>query len=229
MQSEDAEFDQYEGNYQTLVEDSMSFSGMSHDYVTRVKADLIVAVAEQRFGGLAGRRVLDVGCGVGLSDTFLVDRPWQVAGTDVSPKSIEQAKRRNPTVDYVVGDGGRLPFDDGSFDVCFTICVMHHVPPQHWTDFLREMRRVLKPDGIAMVLEHNPYNPLTRLVVNRCPFDADAVLLSKSTLRQHLDAAQLVVHGTHYFLFTPWERLQFVDRLIGWLPLGAQYCVTATR
>lgn len=41
----DAEFDHYDREYQKLVEDSMSFSGMSHDYVTRVKADLIIAAA----------------------------------------------------------------------------------------------------------------------------------------------------------------------------------------
>src|SRR5689334_2630109 len=42
MPSQDAEFDVYDNTYQSLVEDSMGFSGMSHDYVTRVKADLIV-------------------------------------------------------------------------------------------------------------------------------------------------------------------------------------------
>jgi ubiquinone/menaquinone biosynthesis C-methylase UbiE len=229
MQSADAEFDQYDSNYQSLVEDSMSFSGMSHDYVTRVKADLIASIAKQTFGSLEGKHVLDVGCGVGLTDIFLVDRPWHVSGTDLSSKSIEQARRRNPKVNYVVGSVDQLPFDDEFFDVCFTICVMHHVPPPQWTSFLCEMRRVLKPGGIALVLEHNPYNPLTRLVVNRCPFDADAVLLSRSTLGQRLKAAKLSPRQTQYFLFTPWERLRFLDRAIGWLPLGAQYCTIADR
>jgi hypothetical protein len=35
--------------------------------------------------------------------------------------------------------------------------------------------------------------------------------------------------GTRYFLFTPWERLRFLDGLIGWLPFGAQYCTIAER
>ncbi len=229
MSQSDPEFDQYDGTYQALVEDSMSFSGMSHDYVTRVKADLIVATASKRLGSLAGKHILDVGCGVGLTDAFLTRQPWRISGTDVSPKSIDQAKRKNPAVNYVVGNENRLPFADETFDLCFTICVMHHVPRPHWTGFLTEMRRVLKPQGLAMVLEHNPYNPLTRLVVNRCPFDADAVLLSSNTLRRHLDAARLNLLNTNYFLFTPWETLKFVDRFFGWLPVGAQYCVTASR
>jgi ubiquinone/menaquinone biosynthesis C-methylase UbiE len=229
MKPADAEFDQYDRSYQKLVEDSMNFSGMSHDYVTKVKADLIIALAKERFGSLENRRILDVGCGVGLSDTFLIDQPWKVYGSDVSAKSVEQARQRNPAVEYAASDGSRLPYDDGSFDVCFTICVMHHVPPPAWTDFLREMRRVLKPEGIALVLEHNPLNPLTRLVVNRCPFDADAVLLSRRTLLKHLREAQLSPQETRYFLFTPWEKLRVLDRVFGRVPLGAQYCTVSTR
>jgi ubiquinone/menaquinone biosynthesis C-methylase UbiE len=229
MTPTDADFDQYDRQYQKLVEDSISFSGVNHDYVTRIKADLIVEVARRRFGDLKGRRVLDVGCGVGLTDRCLAGHAWQVSATDVSSKSIEQARQRNPNVSYVVGDENRLPFEDSTFDVCFTICVMHHVPPEKWTTFLREMRRVLKPDGVAMVLEHNPFNPLTRLAVNRCPFDANAVLLSNNTLKRELSAAELKPLGTSFFLFTPWERLRFLDRLLGWLPFGAQYCVVAAR
>lgn len=228
MPQTETEFDQYDTEYQNLVEDSMSFSGMSHDYVTQAKVDLIVATAERRFGNLEACQILDVGCGIGLTDAFLFDKPWKVSGTDVSAKSIEKARQRNPQVEYTVGEENRLPFDDKSFDLCFTICVMHHVPPADWTNFLCEMRRILKPEGVAMVIEHNPFNPLTRLVVNRCPFDADAVLLSKRTLIQHVREAKLKPLSSSYFLFTPWKKLQFVDHLLSWLPMGAQYCLAAT-
>ena len=229
MPQAETEFDQYDTEYQNLVEESMSFSGMSHSYVTEAKVDLIVAIAERRFGNLESRHILDVGCGIGLTDSFLLDRPWKVSGTDVSAKSIEQAKLRNPQIDYVVGEENRLPFDDELFDLCFTICVIHHVSPAGWTNFLCEMRRILKPKGVAIVIEHNPFNPLTRLVVNRCPFDADAVLLSKRTLTKHLQAAKLKPLSSNYFLFTPWNKLKCIDRLFSWFPMGAQYCVAATR
>jgi ubiquinone/menaquinone biosynthesis C-methylase UbiE len=223
------EFDRYDQSYKSVVENAMDFSGMSHDYVTRVKADLIVEAAKKRFGSLENREVLDVGCGVGLTDAFLQGQPWRLSGSDISSKSIAQAKQRNPGVNYAVGGEERLPFDDQSFDVCFTICVMHHVPPANWTSFLCEMRRVLRPNGIAMVLEHNPINPLTRLVVSRIPFDDDAVLLSARTLRKHLVAANLKPLSSRYILFTPWERLRTVDRVLGWLPVGAQYAFIAER
>lgn len=228
-QATNPEFDEYDESYQEVVENAMKFSGMSHDYATRVKADLIIATALKRFGTLNNRSILDVGCGIGLTDVHLQGQPWAISSTDISPKSIDQARVRNPGVNYVVGDEDRLPFDDESFDVCFTICVMHHVPPQQWTSFLKEMRRVLKPGGIAMILEHNPLNPLTRVVVSKIPFDANAVLLSARTLRGHLRQAQLKPVKSQYFLFSPWERLGFVDRFFGWLPLGAQYTVIAER
>lgn len=225
----DPEFDEYDESYQEVVENAMKFSGMSHDYATRVKAKLIIDAALKRFDSLSGRSILDIGCGIGLTDAFLQDQPWRISSTDVSPKSIAQAQLRNPGVNYVVGTEDRLPFEDREFDVCFTICVMHHVPPENWTTFLGEMRRVLKPGGIAMVLEHNPVNPLTRLVVSRIPFDANAVLLGRCTLQRHMRQAGLAPAWSQYFLFSPWERLGGVDRLLGWLPLGAQYLVAAER
>jgi ubiquinone/menaquinone biosynthesis C-methylase UbiE len=229
MSTSDPEFDSYDDSYQTIVQDAINFSGMSHDYATQIKAELIVDTAIKRFGSLEGRSILDVGCGIGLTDVYLQDQAWHITGADVSPRSVEQARLRNPNVNYVVGSEGRLPFDDESFDLCFTICVMHHVPPENWTTFLREMRRVLKPGGLALVLEHNPFNPLTRLVVSRIPFDANAVLLSERMLRKQMINAQLKPVSCRYFLFTPWARMKRLERGISRLPLGAQYMLTAER
>ena len=66
----------------------------------------------------------------------------------------------------------------GSFDVVFAMCVWHHIPPNQWTNFISELSRVLSQEGLLLVYEHNPLNPLTRRVVSRCAFDKDAVLLS---------------------------------------------------
>ncbi len=80
----------------------------------------------------------------------------------MSAACIQTARERNASVDYSVYDGQRLPYDDASFDFAYTICVMHHVPPAQWPAFAAEMRRVVKPGGMAAVFEHIPYNPLTR-------------------------------------------------------------------
>jgi ubiquinone/menaquinone biosynthesis C-methylase UbiE len=85
--------------------------------------------------------------------------------------AIERAAKRNPRVIYETYDGDRLPFVDDSFDAAVTICAMHHVDPPQRPRFVAELRRVIKPGGIAVVFEHNPLNFLTRRAVSNCVFD----------------------------------------------------------
>jgi hypothetical protein len=68
-----------------------------------------------------------------------------------------------------------------------SFCVLHHVPPTQWVGFLCEMRRVVRPDGLVCLIEHDPLNPLTKLVVARCEFDRDAVLLRAGRARALAD------------------------------------------
>ena len=60
---------------------------------------------------------------------------------------------------------------------------MHHVPPPQWTRFVAEMFRVIRTGGLALVFEHNPYNPATQYIVKTCDIDKDAVLLRPGKLR----------------------------------------------
>ena len=87
------------------------------------------------------------------------------------------------------------------------------------------MRRVVRPGGAVAVIEHNPLNPLTRLAVLRCPFDEDAVLISRRKAGQLFQAAGLSeIEGEHFLLF-PFANA-FARKVEGWfsgLPLGAQY------
>ncbi|TIP36642.1 MAG: methyltransferase domain-containing protein, partial [Mesorhizobium sp.] len=114
-------------------------------------------------------------------------------------------------------EGAQLPFDAGEFDAVFAICVMHHVPPADWAKFSSEMARVTRPGGAVLIFEHNPYNPLTRRIVSACPFDENAVLLSKRQVVHYLRGAGL--SGV----------LRRIDDAFGRIPLGAQYHVLGRR
>ena len=57
-------------------------------------------------------------------------------------------------------DGDRLPFGDATFDVVIAICALHHVPTPHRPEFLAELHRVTRQDGLVVIFEHNPLNPL---------------------------------------------------------------------
>ena len=82
--------------------------------------------------------------------------------------------------------------------------------------------------GKAFVFEHNPYNPVTRRIVNNCPYDADAVLLKPAELRGLFDSAGMKVHSKEYCLFIPprFAALAGLEKYLGWLPLGGQYWVS---
>jgi phosphoethanolamine N-methyltransferase len=102
---------------------------------------------------LAGKRVLDIGCGVGRFDALLVadHHAGEVIGIDVEPLMIENARaliaRRGlaDRVSFRLVDPGPLPFADASFDVVFSKDAIVHVPDK--AALYREILRVLKPGG----------------------------------------------------------------------------------
>jgi SAM-dependent methyltransferase len=168
---------------------------------------------------------LDVGCGVGSFHPFVRGLFARYCGVDISASSIARAKEQRRDVEYAAYDGATLPYESGSFEFVSTICVMHHVPPADWPAFTAELRRVVRRGGLVAVIEHNPFNPLTRLAVNRCEFDRDAVLLRASKTESLMKQASFSRVESDYFLFFPFKAQIALrtERSLRKLPLGAQY------
>jgi ubiquinone/menaquinone biosynthesis C-methylase UbiE len=225
-----AEFDAYSGAYDQAVNEAIGFTGLNVDYFTRVKAEYLIDLVTAHFGSAKSASLLDVGCGVGNYHKLIVDRVGAVSGVDVSEGSIAEARKCNPTVHYEAYQGTRLPFADATFDVAFTVCVMHHVPPPQWPKFTAEMKRVLKPGGMVAIFEHNPRNPLTQRVVSNCVFDKTAVLLRSEQTRALVADAGFRDILERFIISIPpsGALLRRVDLVLGRLPLGAQYFVKAT-
>jgi SAM-dependent methyltransferase len=226
-----AEFDRYSDSYREAVEESISFSGADLDLFTRVKADALLELAG-RVGYPDRLSFLDVGCGIGETDRFLEGRVGRLAGVDVAPQMLERARARNPWAEYRGYESGEpIPFEDESFDVCFAVCVLHHVPRDRRVQLVGEMRRVCRRGGLLALFEHNPFNPLTRRAVSGCEFDRDAELLSRRAALELLSAAGLPSPDGRYIVFFPRESrlLRGIERRLGWLPLGAQYAAFAQR
>lgn len=224
-------FDSYKSNYGELVEGSIRFSGLQHDFFLLAKAELLRRLAhEQRLRlGRADLRALDVGCGIGSLHPYLEDTFDRLDGCDVSKESLSRAGRENPRVAYTACTSSRLPYDDGVFDLAFASCVVHHVPPASWPGFFGEMRRVLRQGGLACIIEHNPYNPLTRMAVLRCPFDKDAVLLGAGKAASLFEQAGFSDIRCEHFLLLPsaGHLARKLERALARLPLGAQYACVA--
>ncbi|TXR49365.1 class I SAM-dependent methyltransferase [Phyllobacterium endophyticum] len=221
------EFDAYRTTYAEAVNDSISFSGLNVDFFTRAKAVRLVDILAAQIGDPSNLSILDVGCGVGTYHPLLRGKVGRISGIDPSDECIQEAKKNNPDVNYQTYDGQRLPYENDTFDATYAICVMHHVPQADWSRFAAEMARVTKPGGLVILFEHNPYNPLTRRAVSTCPFDADAVLLSKRTASGYLQQAGLKDVQGEYILTIPAIKgvLRKIDGALGKLRVGAQYYV----
>jgi SAM-dependent methyltransferase len=224
-------FDSYKETYVDEVEKSIHFIGQDHDFFTRAKARHLLEIAAAELGDPAQLTVLDVGCGPGETDVHLVQHVRELHGVDVSAELVERAAQTNPAATYTAYDGDRLPYEDGRFDLAFAICVVHHVPPEQWAAFVTELSRVVRPGGVVAIAEHNPFNPLTRVAVNRCEFDEDAVLLSRRKATALQRRAGLTPVSSRYILFFPWEKplLAQAEALLRRVPLGAQYIAVARR
>jgi len=107
--------------------------------------------------------VLDLGAGSGLRNAYdFKGRARRMVGVDLDPRV-----RDNPLLDEgVVGSLTDLPFEDASFDLAFSMYVLEHVadPPQ----FVREVRRVLRPGGVFLALtpNRNHYVPLLASILS---------------------------------------------------------------
>ncbi|MCC6865611.1 MAG: class I SAM-dependent methyltransferase [Ignavibacteria bacterium] len=231
ISEEQISFDNYVETYKSEVDESIGFIGQDTDFFIELKAELLLKLAESNFSELKNIKVLDIGSGIGLVDKHIKHKIINLTGVDIEEGVVEKAKINNPEVNYLCYDGTKLPFGNESFDLCFAVNVVHHVPPEMWDNFMLEMKRILKKGGVAAVFEHNPINPLTRLAVKRCEFDRDAVLLSHTTLKRLFKKADLKVFDDEYIIFFPFKAGLFrsAEKFLKWLPLGAQHFVAARK
>ena len=102
-----------------------------------------------------------MGCGEGLFLKLAQDDGWQISGTELSPYASKFASRALGTEIYC----GQLPqasFADNSFDVVTMWHVLEHL--ENPKDYLKEIHRVLKPDGLLVLAVPNVNNLVMQLV-----------------------------------------------------------------
>lgn len=98
--------------------------------------------------------VLDIGCGTGTALAEYTEAGCTVMGVDASPAMIAQARTRlGGDADLRLVDGPRLPVDDAAVDLVLVSLVLHSVPRAEAVGILREVARVLVPEGRALVVD----------------------------------------------------------------------------
>ncbi len=220
-------FDQLAKSYEDLLKDPIRdrFSGEESLFFHQRKTELIRSFFRRHKVDPSSLRYLDVGCGKGELATLLKTDFSHTAGCDLSAgmmqhiTGIETRIQETPTT---------VPFGDSEFDFVTAVCVYHHVPPALRPGLTAEIARVLRPGGIFCMIEHNPLNPLTRLIVSRTPVDADAILLYSGEARALVCEAGLRRIDQEYFLYFPqavYSRIGGIEPLLSRIPLGGQYAV----
>jgi demethylmenaquinone methyltransferase/2-methoxy-6-polyprenyl-1,4-benzoquinol methylase len=148
--------------------------------------------------------VLEVGTGTGKNLEYY-PKDCKVTAIDISPKMLEHAKKRMAGMDNIsllVMDAEKLAFADNSFDYVITTFVLCSIPNP--VAALREMRRVCKPDGLVINLEHmrSSNRMLTFLenVLNPISVFFMGVNLNRKTVENIKKAGLSVVEEKHLAL-----------------------------
>lgn len=158
----------------TRLEREAAFHDRAFAERTRAAAGKFYAITASSKGlyrelilrGCAGRQVLEYGCGTGSHAFELAATGAQVAGIDISPEGITQARLRAAAeglenrLSLQVMNAEALDFPAASFDLVCGSGILHHLDLKR---ALAELRRVLKPGGRAVFFEPLGHNPLIAL------------------------------------------------------------------
>ena len=130
------------------------------NWTTSVDPYVLAVLNSQRWAGLD---VLEVGCGQGVMLNHLVRRGAIAYGIDMSRTSLKNAKagaaafNQSAQVHVSLADAEALPFADAAFDAVVSLGVLHHTPDTRTA--VRQLRRVLKPRGFAIVMLYRSGTP----------------------------------------------------------------------
>jgi len=130
-------------------------------------------------GDIAGRTVLDLGCGSGENSLLLARRGADVIGVDISESLLALAAQRlavngsaGAQVQFVPASAHRLPIPDASVDVVLGIAILHHLDLDSTS---KEVFRALRPGGRAIFMEPVRDSRLFRAVRKLIPYRAPDV------------------------------------------------------
>lgn len=137
------------------------YEAMAEEYAAAVDAKPFNAYYERPavlslLPPVAGRRVLDVGCGSGWYAEVLVERGAIVTAIDVSQKMVAFTRvRLGDRARVLQADLGQpLDFADATFDLVLCPLVLHYL--EHWEPVCAEFHRVLKDGGVLLFSTHHP-------------------------------------------------------------------------
>jgi SAM-dependent methyltransferase len=224
------EFDQYAGDYDRMLAEGLAVSGEGKDYFVLRRIQWLKACMEKL--QLAPRRIMDYGCGTGGAAPLLLEqfKAESVVGVDPSAKLIERAKHDHDSRRTIFHQIQEYRPEEES-DLVYCSGVFHHIPVARRKVAAQYIWRSLKPGGHLGFWENNPWNPGTRYVMSRIPFDRDAVTLTALEASRLLQSAGFHIVRIDYLFIFPKSLSVFrwMEPHLSPFPFGAQYLVLARK
>ncbi|HEV8542732.1 MAG TPA: class I SAM-dependent methyltransferase [Verrucomicrobiae bacterium] len=224
------EFDQYAEDYDAALAKGLSVSGESKDYFAEGRAKWLGQCLQRL--RVEPDTILDFGCGTGSATPYLLKLTGakKLVGVEVSLQSIKVAERIHgaPNVQFKLSSEYQ---PNGEIALAFCNGVFHHIPLSERPGAVKYVFDSLRPGGFFALWENNPWNPGTRYVMSRIPFDKDAITLSFLETKRLLRSAGFGIERTDFLFIFPRSLsvLRPFEGLVRGLPVGAQYQVLARK
>jgi ubiquinone/menaquinone biosynthesis C-methylase UbiE len=164
-------------------------------------------------------RMVDVGCGTGYHLRGYRERGYEICGVDGSPEMLKEARAANQGIEFVLADVDRIPLPTAAYDAALCIEVLRYLPDIQ--PCLKEIRRMVKPGGVALVTAAPPMQANLYPIVNRVALAVRSRSLTR--LKQYFHSARhlrhecaragfsdVQIHGV-YGGFSVW-----IDHLLPW-------------
>lgn len=215
-------FDVYIDNYQKVTQKNLNFFSKSRNFFYECKIEIIKKKI------FFPEKILDFGSGIGLgTKLFLKYFPKsKIFAFDVSKKSLNFLKKKNPNINVK-----RDAVFKNCYDLITVFGVFHHIPQRERSKNLKLLFKLLKKNGKIFIFEHNPYNPITRYIVNNCPYDKGVKLIYLNEFIELSQKNNYQIIDKGYCLIFP-EFLGFLrkfENLVKWLPFGGQYYLELSK
>jgi trans-aconitate methyltransferase len=229
MISSPSNFDAAAQNYDTQLNQGLRLTGENKEYFAHQRVTFIRALLGNNLP--KDSRVLDYGCGIGTATPFLNSelKPATLVGCDLSKESVAKAQETH-------GESAVFCNLDkikslAPFDLVYCNGVFHHIAPEKRLLVAGQIASLIRPGGWFALWENNPWNPMTRLIMSRVPFDQDAIMLWPNETHSLLRKAEFSTMVTRYlFIFPAFLKcFRFMEYYLSVFPIGGQYVVLARR
>ncbi len=227
-----AEFDLYIKGYRDEIDKNLiRFSGESSNFFADYKALKLKEWLPEY--GNKSPLIADFGCGDGLMASYIANYFPQakIHGIDPSPESIKVAQQKYPHFHFTINSDQKsdLDFDDNYFDIIYSAGTFHHIPFKYHEGYIQEIHRILKPNGIFILYELNPLNPLTSLIFRLSPIEVNAKMLNPWYAYRLLKNYGKLTRKFNFFFPKFLSFLRPIEKYMTKIPCGGLYAIMVRK